>query len=89
MRLGEAVALLFPPVSHPQRQKNGMWPHAIQVEDVGGPVAGDLSIPPLLGLVYILLPFLSHLTTGLINRLFNGVQGRANKVRCALILLHQ
>lgn len=34
-----------------------MWPCVIQAEAVGGPVAGDLCIPPLLGPVYVLLPF--------------------------------
>lgn len=62
-----------------------MWPCVIQAEAVGGPVAGDLCISPLLGPVYVLLPFLSHLTTGLINRLFNRVQGPSNKVCCTLI----
>lgn len=71
----------------PETEGGSMWPCVIQVEDVGGSVAGDPSIPPLLPLVYVLLPFLSHLTTGLINRLFNGVQGPSNnKVSCALLL---
>lgn len=73
----------------PWRQKSSMWPCVIQAQAVVGPVAGDLSIASLLGLVYVLLLFLSHLTTGLINRLFKRVQGPSNKVCGAFILQHQ
>lgn len=69
----------------PWRHGRSVWPGVIQVQDVGGPEAADLAVPALLGLVYALLPFfLSHLTTGLINRLFSRVKVPANKV-CSCI----